>query len=116
MVGLMDDLPLFKHAKPPCKLQKQWEACKRENPWLLPKLAEMAREMKRCGHRTYSIKGLFEALRWETRHSMNDLGLKVNNNHSAFASRDLMAQYPDLHDFFHTRQQRPRKETWGQIH
>ena len=99
-----------------CKLQSQWEACKEKNPWLLPKLAEMAREMKRCGHCNYSINGLFEALRWETRYSTGDLNLKVNNNHRAFAARDLMDQYPDLEDFFRLRVQRPRPNNWGQIH
>ena len=116
MEGGIDELPLFRHAKPCSKLMAQWEACKRKNPWLLPKLAEMAREMKRCGHNSYGVKSLFEALRWETRHSTGDLGLKVNNNHTAFAARDLMDQYPDLSDFFRLREQRPRPATWGQIH
>ena len=116
MMADLGELPLFRHVKPCNKLQAQWEACKSNNPWLLPKLAEMAREMKRCGHTTYSIKGLFEALRWETRESTGDLGLKVNNNHSAFAARDLMKLCPDLSGFFVLREQRPRPSTWGQIH
>jgi hypothetical protein len=97
------------------KLSRAWAECKRANPWLLPKLAEMAREMKRCGHSHYGIKSLFEALRWETRYSTGDLGLKVNNNHTALAARDLMALYPDLDGFFETRE-RKAHGNWGQIH
>jgi len=97
------------------KLLRQWQECKRENPWLLPKLAEMSLELKSLGHSRYSINGIFEALRWETRYSTGDLGLKVNNNHRAFAARDLMDQYAELKDFFAIREQKPRN-SYGQIH
>ena len=44
-----------------------------------------------------------------------ETGLKVNNNYTAFAARDLMDQYPDLKGFFQLREQRPRGN-WGQLH
>lgn len=110
----LQDLPLFSQ-KQPSKLELQWQQCKQANPWLLPRLAEMARELKRCGHDRYGIGGLFEVLRWETRYSTGDLGLKVNNNHRAFAARDLMDQHPDLKGFFKVREQKPRN-SYGQIH
>jgi len=97
------------------KLLLQWNACKLANPWLLPKLAEMSLELKQLNHARYSINGIFEALRWETRHSTNDLGLKVNNNHRAFAARDLMQLHPELNGFFQLREQKPRG-SYGQIH
>tara|TARA_R100001163_G_C4987416_1_gene141284 strand:+ start:454 stop:786 length:333 start_codon:yes stop_codon:yes gene_type:complete len=106
----------FDSATPPSKLELQWHACKNKNKSLLPTLARMARELKRCGYTHYSINGLFEALRWETRHSTGDLGLKVNNNHRAFAARDLMSIYPDLDGFFRVREQKPRPDNWGQMH
>ncbi len=99
----------------PEKLERQWLACKRANPWLLPRLAKMARELKKCGHERYGISGLFEILRWETRYETGDLGLKINNNHRAFAARDLMERYPDLQGFFRTRPQKARGN-FGQIH
>ena len=99
----------------PGKLERQWLVCKKDNPWLLPKLAKMARELKKCGHDHYGISGLFEALRWETRYETGDLGLKINNNHRAFAARDLMERYPDLKGFFRIRPQKARG-SFGQIH
>ena len=50
----------------------------------------------------------FHVLRFETAISTDDEGLKVNNNYSAFAARDLMKQYPELEGFFQLRKQRPR--------
>jgi len=58
----------------------------------------------------------FHVLRWETTLTTgsND-GLRVNNNYSAFAARDLMRIYPDLDGFFKLRKQYPRGSQ-GQIH
>jgi len=71
--------------------------------------------MKHAGKERYSMDGIFHIARWETRHSTGDLGLKMNNNYTAFAARDLMEQYPQLEGFFQTRQQRPRNVI-NQIH
>ena len=46
---------------------------------------------------------------------MNDNGLKVNNNYSSLAARDLMAEHPELEGFFELRARKPRG-THGQIH
>jgi hypothetical protein len=96
------------------KLQEGWSEVKRKNPRLLPHLARLALELKHAGHPRYSMDGLFHILRWETRQSTGDLGLKINNNYSAFAARDIMVQYPQLEGFFKTRQQRPRNP-YGQL-
>ena len=111
------DLPLFNSepAEPAGKLAMQWHECKQKNPDLLPSLARLARELKQAGHKRYSMDGLFHILRWETRTSTEDLGLKINNNYTAFASRDVMKLYPDLEGFFKTRVQKPHGN-FGQIH
>ena len=109
------DLHLFKPTLKMSKLQQQWEDCKKNQPDLIPKLAELAFELQRRGHSKYSISGLFHILRWETSATTGDLGLKVNNNHQPFAARELMIKYPQLIGFFETRMQKP-KGTWGQIY
>ena len=111
----ISQLSLYIPTDPPSKLKAQWENCKRKNPELLPELAKLARELKNCGHSRYSMDGLFHILRWETRTTTGETGLKVNNNYTAFAARDLMDQYPDLKGFFQLREQRPRGN-WGQLH
>jgi len=97
------------------KLYLQWQQCKARNPGLLLQLAGLARELKLSGHSRYSMDGLFHILRWETRATTGDLGLKINNNHTAFAARDLMDQFPDLEGFFKTREQKARGN-YGQLH
>jgi len=111
------DLPLFgDHAQPDHKLLSQWNQCKAKHPQLLPEMARIARELQAMGRERYSINGLFEILRWETRHTTGDHGLKMNNNHRAFAARELMADYPDLDGFFKLRRQFPRGGNPDQIH
>ena len=97
------------------KLAHAWAECKRANPWLLPKLVDIAIELKRRGHARYSIDGIFHILRWETGLSTGDLSLKVNNNHTALAARDLMADYPELDGFFQVRERKARGN-YGQLH
>ena len=113
----INDLPLFQNTKEKSKLAQAWDECKNKQPWLIPKLAEIARKLKKRGYTRYSISGLFHILRWETDDSTGDLGLKVNNNHQPFAARELMQLYPDLDGFFQLREQKPKiGGSWGQIY
>ena len=111
---MIHDLPLWQAAKPLSKLAIQWEKCKKKNPSLINDLAQLALELKSYGHTRYSMDGLFHILRWESRTSTSDMGLKINNNYTSFAARDVMDQYPDLKGFFQLREQKP-KGNWGQI-
>lgn len=74
------------------------------NPWVLPRLAHLARGMKNHGLRHYGIAPLVEVLRYEY-HMTNDPSSewKINNNYRAFLARDLMRLYPELDGFFDTR-------------
>ena len=106
------DLPLFvQPAHKQSKLAQAWEDCKKRNPQLLSHLARIALDYKHAGHDSWSINGVFEVMRWETRFTTGDLGLKCNNNHRAFAARDLMREYPELDGFFSLRQQGPQGHT-----
>lgn len=110
----ISDLPLFSSSTASDKLALEWQKCKAKHPGLLLQLAGLARELKTAGHSRYSMDGLFHILRWETRASTGDLGLKINNNYTAFAARDLMDQYPDLRGFFKLREQK-RRGNFGQM-
>ena len=110
------DLPLFvSRAQPQHKLAARWEECKRNHPRLLRQLYEISLRAKRKGYEHWSMDAAFHVLRWETAISTDDEGLRVNNNYSAFAARDLMRIYPDLEGFFKLRKQYPRGSQ-GQIH
>lgn len=110
------DLPLFaSHAQPQHKLAASWEECKRKHPSLLHQLYGLCLRAKRKGYEHWSMDAAFHVLRFETAISTDDEGLKVNNNYSAFAARDLMRIYPDLEGFFQLRKQYPRSSK-GQIY
>ena len=83
-----------------------WEAIKCKHPTLLSDLAAIAIKAKQRGFHRWSADALFHVLRWETGISTDDFGLKVNNNYTALASRDLMTQYPELDGMFAIRQRK----------
>ena len=97
------DLPLFSSSTVSDKLALEWQKCKAKHPGLLVQLAGLARELKRAGHPRYSMDGLFHILRWETRTSTGDLGLKINNNYSGRYARKFHDDFPEHDGFFRTR-------------
>ncbi len=101
---------------PKDKLQLSWEKAKSEDPQLLPDLAKLAIDLRGQGHKRWSIDALFHVLRWQRASRGRDhLGLKLNNNHTALAARELMETYPQLDGFFEIRVRKPRGN-WGQLH
>jgi hypothetical protein len=96
------------------KLQEAWNLCKKNNPSLLDQCYKLCLTAKQRGITRWSADALFHVLRWETAVSTNDLALKVNNNYSSLAARDLMRLYPDLKGFFELRVRKPRGND-GQI-
>ena len=115
----MTDTPLLEwreHLPPHAdKLQQGWLLCKEKNPSLLRKCYQLCLTAKDRGITRWSADALFHVLRWETAASTNDLALKVNNNYSRLAARDLMSQYPELQGFFELRVRKPRG-SHGQAH
>ena len=101
---------------PKDKLLLSWEKAKREDPFLIRDLARLALDLRGQGHKRWSIDALFHVLRWQRATTIrNHNGLKLNNNHTALAARELMEIYPQLDGFFEIRIRKPRGN-WGQIH
>tara|TARA_S200002703_G_scaffold159130_1_gene171553 strand:+ start:1305 stop:1640 length:336 start_codon:yes stop_codon:yes gene_type:complete len=101
---------------PKDKLLLSWEKAKREDPFLIRDLARLALDLRGQGHKRWSIDALFHVLRWQRATTIrNHDGLKLNNNHTALAARELMEIYPQLDGFFEVRIRKPRGN-WGQIH
>ena len=103
----MSDTPLLEWREylPPHadKLQTGWLLCKEKHPQLLRKCYELCITAKRRGIERWSADAMFHVLRWETAATTGDLALKINNNYSALAARDLMAMHPELAGFFTLR-------------
>lgn len=103
--GLFDDAPnLRKHF---ASIQEQFEFFHAQHPWIYRLLTQRAREMKLRGHREYSIKTLWEVMRWEVDTGTYAPGeFKLNNNFSSRYARMIMQHEPDLAEFFNTRELR----------
>lgn len=92
-----------------------WDAAAEDfharNPWLLDELAEHALQLKREGYERWSVDSLLHHIRFTSRHRIEQdkSGFRVNNNFSAFYSRRLMEQYPELDGFFRIRLRRVKE-------
>ena len=75
----------------------------RNNPQVALQLRRLALELVDAGHRHYSIKGLFEVLRFNAALKTDGKPYKLNNNLTPFYARLLMETEPRLEGFFHTR-------------
>lgn len=91
------------HSDSVSALQAQFETFHAENPKVYKKLVELARLVKRRGFEHYSIKSLFEQVRWHFNIETNDVDFKLNNNYHSRYARLIMAQEKDLVDFFELR-------------
>ena len=91
---------------PDDKHLRKWQIVRQDHPELIPKLADLALKIKARGHKHWSIDALFHVLRFNSALSTatpDDQNLKINNNYTSLASRDLMAEYPELRGFFELR-------------
>lgn len=100
-------LPLF--ALPPMvtvpagvPLAQRFEAFHALNPRVYDALRGMALGMKRRGMRRYSIKALWEVLRFQAIATYGD-AFKLNNSFTSAYARLLMEREPELEGFFETR-------------
>ena len=98
--GPLFNVPAYKGGSPDARFLTFHEA----NPHVYRELVAMARELRAAGHRHYSIKGLYEALRHKWSLRTRGEPVKLNNNYTAHYSRLIMAQERDLRGFFSTRE------------
>jgi len=87
-------------------IQTAFEKFDRENPHVFEKLTNLALEWYGAGHARCSIGMLFEVLRWQTGTSTihDPEGYVLNNNYRSRYARKIMTVYPELDDFFETRE------------
>ena len=91
------------------RLEEMREQCGRfhaEHPKVWKYFVRFTFEMIDRGYSHYSVKAVFERIRWEM-----DAGgdgthaFKLNNNYTAFYGRRFMRMYPEHSGFFRTREQ-----------
>ena len=88
------------------EMREQVAAFHRQHPEIWDLFVRFTFEMINRGYSHYSVKAVFERIRWEI-----DAGgdgthaFKLNNNYTAFYGRRFMRMYPQHDGFFRTRQQ-----------
>lgn len=88
------------------KIGQAAERFDRENPHVYELLKRFAKQVKDRGRARFGIAAIYERVRWEVAIETNDGEFKLSNNHRAYYSRKLMAQYPDLEGLFQTKENR----------
>lgn len=75
------------------------------NPRVYERLVHYARMAQVAGQAHYSMKSLFERVRWwDDVETSEPEGFKLNNNHTAYYARLIEEQEPDLRGFFRMRE------------
>jgi hypothetical protein len=85
------------------------EAFSADNPHIYIALRDLAFKLLVAGHRRWGAKALWETLRYEFAIS-TDAHVRdyvLNNNYTAWYARQLMANEPELADFFEIRERQP---------
>jgi len=84
-------------------MTKKFREFHNDNPHVFDELLKMARQLKRLGHNKYSMKTLFEVVRWHRSLKTTDTEFKLNNNFTAYYSRLVMVADSNLDGFFRVR-------------
>lgn len=109
MINQNESLPLFQPADYTNphrhKNQAAFDKYHADNPQVYRWLVDKARTAKARGRKKYAIKALIELIRWHYRVETLSEDFKIPNNHAPFYARLIMAENPELADFFNVHEQ-----------
>ncbi len=76
-----------------------------DNPSVYTELVDMARQLQARGYTKLGIELIWSAFRWNRmmRTTADEYGFKLNDHYRSRYARLIMANEPDLADFFQTR-------------
>lgn len=82
----------------------KFEEFHRQNPIVYTTLVKVARDwVNQHGQRKLGIRMLWEVSRWNLIQATNNVDYKLNDHYTAYYSRLIAAQEPDLADVFELR-------------
>jgi hypothetical protein len=85
-------------------IQQAFEEFHAAHPEVYEYLVRLAFEAYQRGYRHYGIGALWERMRWHFQIEQNmDEEFKLNNNYRSRYARKIIAQHPELEDFFELR-------------
>lgn len=96
------DPPLSEPGNP---LEEAAMAFHRANPHVLRAIVEVCLRVRRAGRHRWGMKAAFEVVRYNATVTTDARTYKLNNNFTAFYSRWIMRDVPELAGFFVTREQ-----------
>lgn len=85
-------------------IQARFERFNAANPEVYTGLVRLAQKLKNQGFASYGIVGLYEVLRYDRSLSTDGKPFKLSNDFRSRYARLIMAQEPDLSEFFKTRE------------
>ena len=81
-----------------------------KHPEVWDLLVQFSHEMRSRGFQRYSIRAVFERIRWEKDAGGDGVNqFKINSNHQAFYARRFMRMYPEFEGFYKTREQKSKQ-------
>jgi hypothetical protein len=98
------DTPVLPFEASESALAARARAFHTQNPHVMQKLVEIARDLRARGVRQVGIALLFERLRWLSTVRTEGDPYRLNNSFRAFYARQLMADHPELAGMFTTRE------------
>jgi hypothetical protein len=87
-------------------IQERFESFDQRNPHVFEALKRLSLEMKRRGFTKWSIKAAFEVCRWMAALQTYGDSFKLCNDYHARYARKIMAEVPELANFFELRERR----------
>lgn len=90
-------------------IQENFRRFHREHPEVFTYLLHLCEELQTRGFTRYSIKGLWELVRWHFQVEQGQATFKLSNNFHSRYARMLMAEVPQLEGFFSVRELRSER-------
>lgn len=85
-------------------IQQRFEKFHQDNPQIYELIMRFIGEAKRRGFQNYTIKGIFERVRWHMNIETKGDVFKLNNNYTSRYVRMIEQNHPELAGFFRTRE------------
>lgn len=96
----------FRKGNTMSNLKYKWWDFHKKNPQVYELVEHFTFEVIKRGFKNYSIKSVFERIRWHTDVETTGVKFKLSNNHTAYYARLFMVKNPDYEGFFRTKQTR----------
>ena len=90
-------------------LIRQFEKFHEENPHVYREVVKLAFDMHNRGMTRVSMDFIYHVARWEVIKATNNIDYKLNDHFTAFYSRLIMHDHPELEGFFETRKSQADK-------